>query len=299
MQEYFWTGLLALATLGYSQTDSLLPPSDSLATLSANPTTDSSIQTTIEKKNVKNIPIKKVKKAPLSWLPTDTSWAVPNLGPKELSGRFDYKSSKSFVKLPPSLTDATKSYYLRIPAARALERMIQDAGKDGIRLRVVSATRSFAEQKNIWENKWLGRGPGGVRYDTIINPLQKALAITSFSSMPGTSRHHWGTDVDLNSVEPSFFEKGKGAKAYAWLRAHASKYGYCQVYKGKGKAKGRSGYNDEAWHWSYIPLARPLIDQYSRKVPTSMIVQGFSGAEALNGPVVLSQYIWGIAPECK
>ncbi|MFM9004881.1 MAG: D-alanyl-D-alanine carboxypeptidase family protein [Flavobacteriales bacterium] len=41
-----------------------------------------------------------------------------------------------------------------------------------------------------------------------------------FSSMPGTSRHHWGTDIDLNSVEPSYFLSGKGLLIYQWLSAH-------------------------------------------------------------------------------
>lgn len=284
------SGLLSLALSSPAQNDTLPVLGDSL------PAKKQVAPDTIKSKTIP-LPTKPKPKAPLAWLPLDTSWKVPQLSPAELSGRMNYNKSKAFVQLPKSLTDGTKSYYLRIPAARALEKMILAASKDGVKLRVVSATRNFNEQKRIWENKWQGKGPRSVPYDTISNPLQKALAITSFSSMPGTSRHHWGTDIDLNSVEPSYFDRGYGAKTYIWLKKNAPKYGFCQVYK--GKASGRSGYQDESWHWSYLPLARPFLDQYSRKVPSSQIVHGFSGAEVLNGPVVLSQYIWGIAPDCK
>ena len=30
----------------------------------------------------------------------------------------------------------------------------------------------------------------------------------NYSAMPTASRHHWGTDVDINSVDPEDFETG-------------------------------------------------------------------------------------------
>ena len=32
--------------------------------------------------------------------------------------------------------------------------------------------------------------------------------------MPSTSRHHWGTDLDLNNLNNSYFTSGKGKKIY-------------------------------------------------------------------------------------
>lgn len=276
-------------------------PIDSTPTVQQETKTTTSLIDTLNKQTDSLLTLKKkadsLKKLPKPWLPIDTAWSVPALGINELSGRFDYRTKKGFVRLPAQLTDGTKGYYLRIPAARALDKMIKAASKDGIRLRVVSATRSFNEQKAIWERKWNGTNSGPMRYDTIGDPVHKALAITTFSSMPGTSRHHWGTDIDLNSVEPKAFEKGAGLKTYQWLSRNASKFGFCQVYK--GKANGRTGYQDEAWHWSYLPLARPFLDQYLRKVPLNQVVKGFSGSEALDGATIENQFIQGIAPECK
>ncbi len=48
--------------------------------------------------------------------------------------------------------------------------------------------------------------------------------------MPQASRHHWGTDVDINSVEPEYFESGQGLKEYTWLQENAWKFGFCQPY---------------------------------------------------------------------
>jgi D-alanyl-D-alanine carboxypeptidase len=54
--------------------------------------------------------------------------------------------------------------------------------------------------------------------------------IMNYSAMPQASRHHWGTDVDINSVEPEYFESGQGLKEYTWLQENAWKFGFCQPY---------------------------------------------------------------------
>jgi hypothetical protein len=45
--------------------------------------------------------------------------------------------------------------------------------------------------------------------------------ILRFSSMPGTYRHHWRTDMDLVSVDPVYFDNEVGKKTYDWLVLHA------------------------------------------------------------------------------
>jgi zinc D-Ala-D-Ala carboxypeptidase len=51
-----------------------------------------------------------------------------------------------------------------------------------------------------------------------------------YSSMPGTSRHHWGTDVDLYALDDIYFTYGDGKIVYDWLLANAANYGFCQPY---------------------------------------------------------------------
>ncbi len=84
--------------------------------------------------------------------------------------------------------------------------------------------------------------------------------ILLYSSMPGTSRHHWGTDFDINELKNSYYDKGDGKIVYTWLKQHAHKYGFCQPYT-KGRKKG---YEEEKWHWSYIPVARILQKDWNR-----------------------------------
>ena len=52
-----------------------------------------------------------------------------------------------------------------------------------------------------------------------MDSISAVKEIMKYSSMPSTSRHHWGTDIDLNSLENSYFEKGEGKKySIGWLQ---------------------------------------------------------------------------------
>lgn len=107
--------------------------------------------------------------------------------------------------------------------------------KDSVQLVIISATRNFEAQKGIWEAKWTGErlvNDADIS-KTIPDPRQRALKILEYSSMPGSSRHHWGTDIDLNDLSDAHFQTGKGKKVYDWLRTHAQKFGFCQPYSKK------------------------------------------------------------------
>jgi LAS superfamily LD-carboxypeptidase LdcB len=112
--------------------------------------------------------------------------------------------------------------------------------------------------------------------------------------MPGTSRHHWGTDIDLNSLENSYFEVGEGLKVYQWLLQHAHEFGFCQPYT--SKATGRTGYEEEKWHWSYTPLSVPLLQQYMNTI-TLEDISGFQGSETAAQLDVINTYVAGV--HCK
>jgi hypothetical protein len=106
--------------------------------------------------------------------------------------------------------------------------------------------------KGVDRAKWLAT-PSKERLDVILQ----------FSALPGTSRHHWGTDVDFNSVTSKDWEQG-GAHfdLGQWLQANAAKAGFIQAY-----SPGRKGgYNDEPWHFSYAPIAISLREMYEEDV---------------------------------
>jgi LAS superfamily LD-carboxypeptidase LdcB len=176
--------------------------------------------------------------------------------------------------------------------------MYKAAKKEGITLKIISATRPFLHQKRIWEAKWSGvrKVEGKNLSETIKNPVERALKILEFSSMPGTSRHHWGTDIDINTLTNEYFEKGQGLSEYNWLVANAASFGFCQPYSPKG-ADRKEGYNEEKWHWSYLPLAKKLTDQYKLRLKDKMI-NGFKGAETATEIGVIKKYVLGINQDC-
>ena len=131
-----------------------------------------------------------------------------------LMGQFNARKHASFIKINKKYASRSGMYMQKLPY-EAFRAMHADAKQSGITLRILSASRSFNHQKSIWEAKWNGeRKVGGIRNikRSIKNPTQRALKILEYSSMPGSSRHHWGTDIDLNSFTNSYFEKGKGKK---------------------------------------------------------------------------------------
>lgn len=203
---------------------------------------------------------------------------------EQLLGKINPSKDSSFQKIPSHLT-SKENVYLRIETLAAFTKMYEAAKKDGVTLTIISATRTFDQQRAIWEKKWLR--PQYKNWTSI----QKAEDIMKFSSMPGTSRHHWGTDIDINSLENSHFSSGSGLKTYQWLCANAKDYGFYQTYTSKDG--GRTGYNEEKWHWSYHPLSGPMLEAYKNQISYSDI-SGFSGSEVAAEIQAIANYVLGI-----
>ena len=225
------------------------------------------------------------------------SWEGLGFTPIYLMGRFNPAADSNFVKIPAQYANSGNRY-LRAEVLEAFIKMHDAARADGIQLTIVSATRNFSAQKSIWEAKWEGRRlvEGANIARTIPDPAQRALKILEYSSMPGTSRHHWGTDIDINSLNSSYFKKSPGKEVYEWLSENAAEFGFCQPYSPK-LPDHRTGYNEEEWHWSYLPLAKPLTD-YAREILRDTMITGFKGSETAPLIGVVKNYVLGINPTC-
>lgn len=223
--------------------------------------------------------------------------AIEPLPLKYVVGQFEPAQDSNFVRIDPQYTNKT-NIYLHKETYSAFLRMYEAAQKDSITLRIISATRNFNSQKSIWEAKWTGQRKlsDGTNAAEIADKSQRALRILEYSSMPGTSRHHWGTDIDLNSLNNAFFEKEEGLRIYKWLTTHASTYGFCQPYSPKG-SKRPNGYNEEKWHWSYLPLAKRYL-QTAKDNLKDQDISGFEGAEIAPAIEVVKNYIFGINEAC-
>jgi LAS superfamily LD-carboxypeptidase LdcB len=194
-----------------------------------------------------------------------------------------------FSKLPSFYCPKDKTIYLRQDCLAAFSKMANAATKDGVHLTVVSGFRSFEDQKSIWDNKYLN-----LFAKHYPDPLERVKKILEYSAMPGSSRHHWGTDFDLNSVDPAYFETEAGKKIYAWLVKNASTYGFVQPY-----TKGRSrGYHEEKWHWSYAPVSKSLLKSFSEHV-TEKDFSHFQGSQFAPDVHIMADYVFGINSQAK
>lgn len=203
-----------------------------------------------------------------------------------LLGQFDPKNDTMFVVVPEAYSAKDSTQYLRKESMEAFCKMADAAKNDGVILKIVSATRTFYAQKAIWEAKWSDA------VSTHKKPHERAMHILRYSSMPGTSRHHWGTDVDINSVEPEYFANSQGKREFEWLKTHAASYGFFQPYTPKD-AKRPVGYEEEPWHWSFAPLSNEYTRQYAATIRYEDI-DGFRGSETAKPLKVISNYVLSI-----
>lgn len=201
-------------------------------------------------------------------------------------GKFNYKTDSTFTKV--NAAHSAKTLYLNKEVYNAFLEMYDAAKKDGINLTILSGTRNFEEQKAIWERKWK-------KYNAL-KPTDRAKKILEYSSMPSSSRHHWGTDLDLNSLSNSYFSSGKGKTIYNWLNENANNFGFYQVYTSKDN--GRTGYNLEKWHWSYLPLASKYLEFYNANV-TAKDISNFKGSELAKELNIIEDYVNGISKQVK
>lgn len=216
-----------------------------------------------------------------------------------LTGKFNPASHTDFVRLQGSYAGGNaRGAWLQVACLEAFLDMRKAAAKAGVSLTILSATRNFDRQKAIWEGKWTGQRlvDGKDLSKTTPDPEARASAILRWSSMPGTSRHHWGTDVDLNAFSNAYFSSGKGLKEYEWLTEHAASFGFCQPYTEKGAAR-KEGYEEEKWHWSYTPLSQKYLIAYAAQVNATDI-KGFKGSEVAEKIEVIRRYVFGVNTEC-
>jgi len=149
--------------------------------------------------------------------------------------------------------------------AQALMKMREAAAKEGIKLEVVSAYRSFQRQKEIFEKKYREY------LDSGLAPLDAIKKVIEYSTIPGTSRHHWGTDLDLidgNAPRPKdvlvashFHGEGPFCKMKEWMDQHAESFGFYEVYTDD---PNRKGFKYEPWHFSYAPVSIPMLKAYQK-----------------------------------
>ncbi|MDH4044458.1 MAG: M15 family metallopeptidase, partial [Gemmatimonadota bacterium] len=84
---------------------------------------------------------------------------------------------------------------------------------EGFDLQILSGFRSFAQQLSIWNRKVTGQravlDSDAAPLDiSRLSPEALVFAILRWSALPGASRHHWGTDLDVydRTAQPDGYE---------------------------------------------------------------------------------------------
>ncbi|WP_340202971.1 M15 family metallopeptidase [Ascidiimonas sp. W6] len=154
---------------------------------------------------------------------------------------------------------------LRKEAYTSFEKMKVAAAKDGFKIKIVSGYRNFERQKGIFERKFTRFTKQGM---TGMEAIRK---IIEYSTIPGTSRHHWGTDIDIIDdnatysgdvlVPEKFHGDGPFCKFREWLEKHANSFGFYIVYTPESN---RKGFKYEPWHYSYAPISKPMLKVYQK-----------------------------------
>jgi LAS superfamily LD-carboxypeptidase LdcB len=183
------------------------------------------------------------------------------LDPTELTGRA--RTHVVDLDAPPcTLHRAAVEPFLEMRAA---------AAADGIDLVPVSSFRDFARQAAIWNAKFRGERTLLDRDGEPLDPSGLGGAelidtILLWSALPGASRHHWGSEIDVidaAAVPPGYRvelvprEFAAGAifeRLDRWLERHMSRFGFFRPY-----VTDRGGVRPEPWHLSYAPVSVPAL----------------------------------------
>lgn len=163
---------------------------------------------------------------------------------------------------------------LTAATAAAFNDMQVAAAHDGFNLQAASSWRSFERQLAIWNGKWRGERQLLDAASQPIDALQlsdeaRLHAILRWSALPGTSRHHWGTDLDIYdpdclpagtqlALEPWEYEAdGWFADLSEWLGDRMNDFGFFLPYARPVGADQGVAY--EPWHLSFAPESDELM----------------------------------------
>ena len=177
--------------------------------------------------------------------------------------------------------------------------MKADAARAGHELAITSAFRDFAAQQRIWDLKYRGERPlydahGALREHAALSPDELVDAILCWSAVPGGSRHHWGTELDL--VDRAAMPEGYRVRLlpdecapggvfhdlHCWLDANMERYGFFRPYR-----TFRGGVLPEPWHLSYAPASVPALAALTREV----LAEAVSASDMLGKDIVLGRLV--------
>ncbi|HCH49457.1 MAG TPA: peptidase M15 [Proteus sp.] len=183
------------------------------------------------------------------------------------------------------LVSLSGQHRLQFNATKAFLALQQQAAKAGFKLEAASSFRDFNRQLAIWNGKFEGSRPvlNAQSQPIDIHQLsedKRCQAILKWSALPGASRHHWGTEIDIYDpfrlpagqslqLEPWEYEAGGYfAQLSEWLTENMSSYDFYRPFIHKA-----SYIAYEPWHISYWPLSHEASLAYTPDILKSVLLE--------------------------
>lgn len=159
-------------------------------------------------------------------------------------------------------------------------RLQQKASEAGFDLQIISAFRDYERQLRIWNAK--ARGERALMDDfgsplvyQVLTPTEIMFSILRWSALPGASRHHWGSDIDVFDANKQKAEDvqlnpqecegdGPAARLHNWLDEQMNineSFGFYRPY-----ASDKGGVSPERWHLSYWPVSEGISKSYTMEL---------------------------------
>ncbi len=170
--------------------------------------------------------------------------------------------------------DSDSDFFLDRKALLDFKNLQACALENNFNLSIYSSFRSFEAQCSIWNKKARGERAlldslGNPLFYNELSPKEILYAIMRWSAIPGFSRHHWGSDLDIfdaNTMSRSLVQltpsevEGDGACApmHDFLENILPQYGFYLPYE-----KDLGGVAPERWHISHIETSHFYFEQLS------------------------------------
>jgi len=163
-------------------------------------------------------------------------------------------------------------------AVEPFRALREAAARDGLDLMPFSAFRDFNQQVEIWNRKFRGERPlydrsGKVRQHAALTEAELVDAILVWSAVPGASRHHWGSEIDVYDraampegyrvqLLPGEYAPGGVFERLAqWMNENLARFDFYRPYD-----EDRGGVYPEPWHISYVAVSADALSALTPEV---------------------------------
>ena len=209
---------------------------------------------------------------------------------------------------------AIQNHYLHANIVNDFVALQSAAASAGFDLCIASSFRDFNRQSAIWNAKFsnkrvvLNKAQQAVELNSL-SDIEKCTAIMLYSALPGASRHHLGTDLDifdkgavsddyeLQLTPDEYQHGGPFAELSQWLDTHLAEFGFYRPYQ-----HDLGGVAPELWHISHIAQSEQLMRHLSVEVLHNCIKESdLLGKDAIltHLPALYERFVLNVSPPAK